>query len=85
MIISWTVNIGQIVTAIVFLFTIAGFYYGTNFKLGELKKDVDGITAKLETVQTLITSMALATQRLDRIEEDIRDLKHGKGFVRNEV
>lgn len=46
-----------------------------------IKVQMDGITKNLETLNSLLTKVAVQDARINGIEEDMRELKHGKGFV----
>lgn len=42
----------------------------------------DSLSETLKAINSTLTKVAVQDQRLNGIEEDIRELKHGKGFVR---
>lgn len=45
-------------------------------------KSIDGLREETKQVNVVLTKIAVQESRLERIEEDIRDMQHGKGFVR---
>lgn len=46
-----------------------------------IKVQMDGITENLKTLNSLLTKVAVQDNRINSIEDDIRDMKHGKGFI----
>jgi prefoldin subunit 5 len=46
-----------------------------------LKADVYAMQSEITKLAQVLTEMAVANNRLNRVEEDIRELKHYKGFV----
>lgn len=49
--------------------------------LANLKEDVVDMKLEIKKVGDVIIQMAVADTRLNNIESDIRDLRHGKGFI----
>lgn len=78
-----TITIGNIleVSAIVG----GGFWFliKSGNKLTILANDVNYLKAKMNSVSDLLTSRAVIETRLAAAEQDIRELRHGDGFIRN--
>jgi hypothetical protein len=54
-----------------------------NNSVNVLKTDVSGMQREIVKISDVLTKLAVADTRLTNIERDIRELKHGDGFVRN--
>lgn len=52
--------------------------------VANIKDDVVGIQNELKKLADVITRMAVTDVRLTNLEQDIRELRHGRGFVQNE-
>lgn len=46
-----------------------------------LSTDIIDIKADLKKFGDVLVTMAVTSKRLDNLEEDVRDLKHGEGFI----
>jgi len=49
--------------------------------VGTLKTDMVDMKEEIKKVGQVLVTLAVTTTRLDAIEEDIRDLKRGRGFI----
>ncbi len=49
--------------------------------VGTLKTDMVDMKEEIKKVGQVLTTLAVTTKRLDYVEEDIRELKHGRGFI----
>jgi hypothetical protein len=81
MVIDQTVTLGNLIeiTAIlgggvVALITLRGTVIN-------LKNDMTDMKAEIKKVGEVLTTLAVTSNRLDRAEQDIWELKHGEGFV----
>ncbi len=50
--------------------------------VGNMKADLTDMKAELKKVGEVLIKMAVTDQRLSNVEQDIREIKHGHGFVR---
>lgn len=64
------------------------YFFGVKGDVGILKSDVRGIKDALgilntsfEKLSDILSKVAVQDQRINRIEEDIRELRHGEGLV----
>ncbi len=48
-----------------------------------LKDDVTDMKTEIKKVGEVLVKMAVTQTRLDNVEQDIRDLKHGRGFIQH--
>ncbi len=51
--------------------------------LVNLKEDVVDLKKDIKLVNEVLVSMAVTDTRLNNVESDIRDLRHGRGFIVN--
>lgn len=51
--------------------------------LTNLKEDVVDLKLDIKKLGDVLVQMAIADARITNIESDIRDLRHGKGFIRD--
>ena len=85
-------NIGTIVIALTFVASMGGFYYGTRSDLKTLQDAMLGVKEDLKLLNKVVMDVALSNQRQDNfekrtddrfrhMEDDLREMKHGKGFI----
>lgn len=90
---NWDFNVATMLTVAA---GIASFYFGTRNDLKTLKDVLGEGMAKLDknidTMNKVVMDLALSTQRQDNyekrtderfkhVEDDVREMKHGKGFI----
>lgn len=92
---NWTIGIGDIVVAATFVGTIFSVYLGIYGSLSEVKADIRVLKHDLGNIRTAVdlnanvlqsqgaslAKIAVQDQRLANLEEDIRDLRHGRGWI----
>lgn len=49
--------------------------------VNNLTDDMSDMKTEIKKVAEVLVTMAVTTKRLDHAEEDIRELKHGRGFI----
>lgn len=49
--------------------------------VSNLKNDMTDMKEEIKKVGQVLVTLAVTTTRLDNAEQDIRDLKHGRGFI----
>lgn len=52
--------------------------------VGNLQEQVKEMQAEIKKLSDVITRMAVTDIRLTNLEQDIRELRHGRGFVQGE-
>ena len=79
--IDWTLNIGQIFSALVFIGVLIYTYAGTTFKLEsmekgqeEMKKRMDGVGEELKKQTDILVNQAKQSERINALERRIDDL-----------
>ena len=92
MVIDATITFGNIIE----ICTIAG---GGLLALGTMRTKISNLTQRFESIQLdfsdmkkeikalsdVMVKMAVTDQRLLGVEQDVRELKHGRGFVQDEI
>ncbi len=51
--------------------------------VSNLKTDMTDMKTEIKKVGEVLVKMAVTQTRLDNVEQDIRDLKHGRGFIQS--
>ena len=54
-----------------------------NQLIGSQAQDMEELKNETKKIAGVLTTIAVQDTRINRIEDDLRDLKHGKGFVTN--
>ena len=67
-----TIAIGGIATLITLRVTV-----------GNIKTDMVDMKAEIKKVGEVLIKMAVVNTRLDNAESDIRELRHGRGFIKD--
>lgn len=87
--IDWTISVGSLIQVA----AIAGggllVLITMRNTVAVLQRDVSAIQTEIKKMGDILTKMAVAETRLDNtdtrltnVERDLRDLRHGQGFVR---
>lgn len=98
MVFNYEINITTALAVLTAAGSIASFYFGTRNDLRGLKEALGNGMSKLDDnidkMNKVVMDLALSTQRQDNFEkrtddrfkmmiDDIREMKHGKGFVKD--
>lgn len=82
MVIDYTITIGNIIE----IATICGGGFAVFLTLknnvANLKTDVDGIQTEIKKIGEVLITQADQNRRIVHLEDDVRELRHGHGFVR---
>lgn len=83
MVVDATITIGNIIE----ITTIAGgalvavvVLRGT---VANMKDDLTDLKTEIKKVGEVLIKMAVTDQRVANLEQDVRDLRHGRGFIAN--
>ena len=86
--IDYTISLGNIIQIIILLTGGLITVGGGLFALGSFRKTFELMTQYMTDMKTeikkvgeVLVKMAVTQTRLDNVEQDIRDLKHGRGFI----
>lgn len=83
--IDYTINIGHIIQIVVILGGGVSALIVMRSTVNNLKTDMVDMKAEIKKVGEVLISLAVTNKRLDNVEEDIRDMKHGRGFIANRI
>ncbi len=79
---DYTITVGNIIE----IATIAGggiwILVKLNNSVAILKTDVDKMQREIIKIGDVLTQLAVTKTRLDNMESDIRELRHGDGFIK---
>ena len=86
--IDWTLNIGTIVQILVIAGGVFAFIFSVKGDVSKVKENITDIKDELKELRKVFTTQVDHDGRLARAEEDIRairadvkELRHGEGFV----
>ena len=79
--IDYTITIGNIIeVSVIAIGGLAGLITMRSTVIN-LKNDMTDMKQEIKKVGEVLVKMAVHSARLDNVEQDIRDLKHGRGFI----
>lgn len=78
-----TITLGTLIQTIVIAGSIIIYIVSMRGKVNSLVEDITDIKADLKSLNILTAQLAVNDSRISAAERDIRDLKHGKGFISN--
>lgn len=83
--IDWNVRVGDLLVVA----SLAGSCIVYAFKSGRFAESIKNMQREIvalqklaESITALLTTVAVQKTELENIREDVRELKHGEGFVR---
>jgi hypothetical protein len=86
--IDWTISVGNILTLLTLIAGIIGLSLTHVRRVDHLEIRVDGLKLAMEgmaiaikQVADVLTAQRVFESRLDRVEQDVRELRHGEGYV----
>lgn len=81
----------QVVQIVAYLFGAAIFVIMLKADIRVLRHDMNNLTVRQEAMNTsflqlteVLRQVAVQDQRIKSIEDDIKELRHGKGYVRDD-
>jgi archaellum component FlaC len=81
MTIDYTITVGNIIE--IGSIVIGGLYALATIKnnVGLLKTEVGKMQSEIEKISEVLINQADQNRRIIHLEEDVRELRHGRGFV----
>ena len=79
--IDYTITIGNIIEVSAIVGGGALALITLRSTVNNLKDDMTDMKTEIKKVGEVLVKMAVTQTRLDNVEQDIRDLKHGRGFI----
>lgn len=86
--ISEVISIGDLRSLIeIIVIAIGGIYVVITLRLtvSKLAGDIADLKGDIKALNKIVVEMAVTTTRLDAVEQDIRELRHGRGFIREAI
>lgn len=88
MIVDWTLRVGDIAEILAIIGGVVAVFFGMRADIRVVKHDLKGLNDKVAMMATawekmgdVLTKVAVQDTRLNRIEDDVRELRHGDGYV----
>ena len=79
--INYTITIGNIIEILAIVGGGLLALVTLRNTVNNLKDDMTDMKTEIKKVGEVLVKMAVTQTRLDNVEQDIRDLKHGRGFI----
>ena len=79
--IEQTITIGNIIEIAVIAGGGISVFVTMRNTVNNIKEQVEGIQAEIKKLADVITKMAVMDIRLTNLEQDIRELRHGEGWI----
>src|SRR3569833_977359 len=85
MIVDATITIGNIIE--ISVIAVGGVTMMITLKntVANMKTDITDMKSEIKKVGDVLVKMAVTEQRISNVEQDVRDLRHGHGFVQRDV
>ena len=75
--IDWVIKLGDLLVVASLIFYIGRF----SKRVDAMEKTIERIEGTHQSIASAITTVAVQKVQIDRIEQDIHDMKRGIGFV----
>lgn len=86
--VGWTITLGEALTVLSVVGGALGMFFGVRADVRIVKHDLRSINDRVSnladafgTLGDILTKVAVQDTRIDRVEQDIRDLQRGEGMV----
>lgn len=87
--IDWSVSVGNILTMITIVAGSLAAFFSVKSDVRVIKHDMNNLAQRQEIVSeslaqitTILVTLAGQEERIKGLENDFRDLRHGKGFIK---
>ena len=81
MMIEQTITVGNIIEIACIIGGGLGVFYTLKGTVAALKTEVVGIQVEIKKIGDVLITQADQNRRLIHLEDDIRELRHGRGFI----
>lgn len=78
---DWRISIGTIIEIATIFFGGLFFLYGMKSRIDLMSIELAALKAAIAKLSEILTRLAVQDQRLLNIENDIKDMRHGVGFI----
>lgn len=79
--IEQTITVGNIIEIVVIGAGGVSVFVTMKNTVANIRAEVSGMQTEIKKLADVITRMAVTDIRLTNVEQDIRELRHGQGFV----
>ena len=86
--VNWNISVGEIATVLSIIAGAVGMFFGVKSDVRVVKHDLHSLNDKVALMATawsklgdILTQVAVQDTRINRVEEDVRELRHGEGMV----
>ena len=83
--IDQTITIGNIVEILTIIGGGFAAFVSMRSTVARVMADLLDVKADIKALNQVMIAMAVADQRLSAVELDIREMKHGRGFIRESI
>ena len=83
--IDQTITIGNIVEILTIIGGGFAAFISMRSTVARVMADLLDVKADIKALNQVMIAMAVADQRLSAVELDIREMKHGRGFIRESI
>lgn len=83
MMLDYTITVGNIIEITVIVVGGLGTLFTLRNTVNNLKTDMTDMKAEIKKVGEVLVRMAVADARITNLETDVRDMKHGRGFIQD--
>lgn len=83
-VIEQTITVGNIIEIVSILAGGLTVFITLRNTVANMKDDVAAMQTEIKKLAEVITRMAVTDVRLTNVEQDVRELRHGRGFVQGQ-
>ena len=80
-----TITLGNIAELGTIIIGGIAFFLNTKTKVDDVAKKVEELREDVRDLTSAVTQLAVVNNRLNNVEEDIREMKRGRGFIQEEI
>src|SRR5882757_3114082 len=80
-----SIRLGDLITLAIAIIGGLAFLWSLRGDMRMISRDVQSQGKKLEKLEAIVTIQAVQTERLDGLERRIEELRHGRGWVTEDV
>lgn len=81
LIFDWRISVGTLIEIITILGGGLFFLYGMKARIDLMSVELVALKAAIAKLSEILTQLAVQDQRLLNIENDIKEMRHGVGFI----
>lgn len=78
---DWHVSVGTVIEVISIFCGGLFFLYGMKNRIDLMALELGSLKAEISKLSDILTKLAVQDQRILNIENDIKDLRHGVGWI----